>query len=181
MIDSAPPEHWNSFLKEVDDFLTEETHFHCLGGFVVTQLYGLDRATRDIDVMSIVPRSTNSELIDLAGKGSKLHSKYRIYLDRVGVVTVPEDYAERLTEMYPDAFKHLRLLAFDPYDLALSKIERNIERDRNDVLHLAKTTPFDLEFLKRRYTNELRPYLGNPEREDLTLRLWVDMINENCV
>jgi hypothetical protein len=26
---------------------------------------------------------------------------------------------------------------------------------------------------------ELRPLLGNPEREDLTLRLWIDAIEED--
>jgi hypothetical protein len=81
-------------------------------------------------------------------------------------------------EIFPKVFKHLRLLALDPYDLALSKLERNIQRDRDDVKHLAKTVPFDLEVLKERYQKELRWQLGNPDREDLTLRLWIDAIEE---
>jgi hypothetical protein len=48
---------------------------------------------------------------------------------------VPEDYEERLTEMFPGAYEHLRSCARDPYDLALSKLERNIQRDRDDVKH----------------------------------------------
>jgi hypothetical protein len=32
--------------------------------------------------------------------------------------------------------------------------------------------------LKERYRNELRPNLGNPYREDLTLQLWLDAIEE---
>ena len=70
------------------------------------------------------------------------------------------------------------LLALDPYDLALSKLERNIQRDRDDVKHLARTVPLDLEVLKERYQKELRWQLGNPEREDLTLRLWIEAIQE---
>ena len=69
-------------------------------------------------------------------------------------------------------------MALDPYDLALSKLERNIQRDRDDVKHLAKTVPFDLEVLKERYQKELRWQLGNPEREDLTLRLWIEASEE---
>jgi hypothetical protein len=99
--------------------------------------------------------------------GRPLHKKYKIYLDHVGVAHVPDDYEERLTEIFPKVFKHLRLLALDPYDLALSKLERNIQRDRDDVMHLARTVPFDLEVLKDRYQKELRWQLGNPEREDL--------------
>ena len=91
---------------------------------------------------------------------------------------VPEDYEERLTEMFPGAYKHLRICALDPYDLALSKLERNIQRDRDDVKHLAQSVPLDLKILKERYEKELRWQLGNPEREDLTLRLWTEMIEE---
>jgi len=61
----------------------------------------------------------------------------------------------------------------------LTKLERNIERDRSDVRYLAKTVPFDLDLLRKRYREELRPYLGNPKREDLTLQLWIDAINED--
>jgi hypothetical protein len=38
--------------------------------------------------------------------------------------------------------------------------------------------PFDLGILQERYQKELRPYLGNPEREDLTLKLWMEAIQE---
>ena len=91
---------------------------------------------------------------------------------------MPDSYEERLTEISRGRFKHLRLLALDPYDLALSKIERNTQRDRDDVKHLARTVPFDLGKLQERYQNELRPDLGNPEREDLTLKLWIEVIEE---
>jgi hypothetical protein len=97
----------------------------------------------------------------------------------VTVTQPPYEYESRLQEMFPGTFQHLRLMALDPYDLALTKLERNIERDRNDVRYLAKTIPFDLKLLRGRYTTELRPYLGNPQREDLTLQLWIDAIEED--
>ncbi|MGA8232589.1 MAG: DUF6036 family nucleotidyltransferase, partial [Candidatus Acidiferrales bacterium] len=87
-------------------------------------------------------------------------------------------YEERLAEMYPGAFPRLRLLALDPYDLALSKLQRNIQRDRDDVFHLARTIPFDLEVLRERYQSEMRYQMGVPEREDLTLQMWIDAIEE---
>ena len=115
-------------------------------------------------------------MIDLAGMGSPLHQKYGIYLDRVGIATLPENYEDRLIEIFAGAFKNLRLLALDSYDIALAKIERNIDRDREDVLFLAEAAHFDLKILEERYFKELRPVLGIPEREDLTLRLWIEMI-----
>jgi hypothetical protein len=116
--------------------------------------------------------------MSLAGQGSELHRKHRVYLQLVGVATVPDSYEERLTEIFPGGFKHLRLLALDPYDLALSKLERNTQRDRDDVKHLARTVPLNLDKLQERYQKELRPDLGNPEREDLTLKLWIEIIEE---
>ncbi|MEK7832255.1 MAG: DUF6036 family nucleotidyltransferase [Acidobacteriota bacterium] len=173
------PEPWQSFLSQVDDSLSDEVELHCFGGFVVTMLYGLARSTVDVDVVPATNRSAGQFLITLAGKGSELHRKYGVYLDFVTIASVPEDYDQRLTEMFQGAFKRLRLLAFDPYDLALAKLERNIQRDRDDMKYLARTIPFDLEVLKDRYQKELRPLLGNPEREDLTLRLWVEAIEED--
>ena len=81
--------------------------------------------------------------------------------------------------MFPGTFQNLHLMALDPYDLALTKLERNIERDRNDVRYLARIIPFELDLLRERYQIELRPYLGNPKREDLTLKLWIEAIEED--
>lgn len=165
-------------MKEIDESVAEPVKLHCLGGFVITLLYGLERSTADVDVISVIPRYSAGELLEIAGEGSPLHQKHGVYLDVVGIATVPENYEERLTEISTGEFQNIRLFALDPYDIALAKIERNIQRDRDDVKHLARVTPFDLKVLKERYEKELRVYLGNPEREDLTLKLWLESIEE---
>jgi len=38
-------------------------------------------------------------------------------------------------------------MALDPHDLALSKLERNSQKDRDDVRFLARSIPFDLDIL----------------------------------
>ena len=172
------PEPWLSFLRALDAAAHEEVRLDCMGGFVVTMVYGFSRPTGDLDVLEIAPKDAGRAMLELGMRGGLLHKKYNIHLDHVGVAHVPEDYEDRLTEVFPGTFKHLRLLALDPYDLALSKLERNIQRDRDDVLHLARTVPLELEVLKDRYQKELRWQLGNPEREDLTLQLWIDAIEE---
>ena len=173
---NTPPEPWLSFLREIDGFLAEETQINCLGGFVITQVYGAARSTADVDVLTMV--NVVPGLFGFAGEGSELHKRYKVYLDPVGIATLPENYADRLTEIFPGAFHRLKLFGVDAYDLALAKIERNIERDRDDVKHLARAVPFDLDTLRTRYNDELRAYLGNAKREDLTLKLWIEMIEE---
>jgi hypothetical protein len=55
----AIPEPWLSFWKEIDESLSSPVEFHCLGGFVITLLYGLERSTADIDVIFRVILSPN--------------------------------------------------------------------------------------------------------------------------
>ena len=72
----------------------------------------------------------------------------------------------------------MRLLGAEAYHLALSKLERNLGRDREDVKHLGRTVPLDADVLEQRYRQELRPYLVNTERHDLTIKLWLEMLAE---
>jgi|CXWL01.1.fsa_nt_gi hypothetical protein len=176
MSKAAIPEPWCSFLSEVDAFIIDETHLHCLGGFVVKFLYGYKRETSDIDFLTLVGRT--DDLIEFAGERSDLAGRFGVYLDPVGVAPTPEDYEERLVEMFPGTLDKLRLWALDPYDIVLTKLERNTSIDRQDVQHLAETVPLDLDILRQRYLDEFRVYVKNERREDQTLDLWIEMIEE---
>src|ERR1700722_7313634 len=175
----VPAEPWASFRRELDELLKAAVELHCLGGFVVTQQYGIGRETSDIDFLSSAARSRDDKVEALAGLGSALHRKYRVYLQYVGVATPPCNYATRLQPMFPDeSWKRLRLLALDPTDVALSKLERNAERDRDDVLRLARAGFVNVQALKARYFEEVRPYLLSRQSwHDQTLDLWLEMIS----
>ncbi len=76
--------------------------------------------------------------------------------------------------MFPGRFKNLHLYAPDPYDLILSRLERNSTKDRDDVEYLARNLHLTPELLRDRYLKELRPYLVNETKHDLTVELWID-------
>jgi hypothetical protein len=175
---SAPPESWHSFLKELDAQLGETVELHCIGGFVITVLYGLERPTSDVDFVSAVPTSALDKLMSVAGEGSLLHKKYGLYLDRVAIFSLPDTYTDRLVEIFAGTYRNLRLMTLEPYDLALSKLERNWQVDRDDIKELALKVPLEVQKLRQRYEQEMRPYLATQEREDLTLKLWIEMIDE---
>lgn len=175
---SKIPEPWQSFLAEIDASLQQRTEFHCIGGFVVAMLYNLERETSDLDFISCVPRDNDGKLYELAGEGSPLNKKYRVYLDPVKIVTAPDNYEDRLVEMFPGAFEHLKLYALDPYDLALTKLERNMPHDQEDVLQLAEAVPFDLEIFKQRYDEELKVYVEDNIKHRSTFNFWIEMIGE---
>jgi hypothetical protein len=67
----------------------------------------------------------------------------------------------------------------EAHDLALMKLGRNIERDRDEVKSLARQRFITPEGLKQRYEKEMRPYISVPERRaDPVLDFWIEMIRE---
>jgi hypothetical protein len=171
-------EPWRSFLHDLDAQLSGLTEIHCLGGFVVAEHYGLARPTSDIDIIQVRGASDAADVQRIAGKGSPLAKKHGVYIDFVTVADVPDQYEERLVDVHTGEFRNLKIRVFEKHDLALAKLGRNQDYDREDVRRLARGPGLDVAVLKQRYGDELRWQLGNPEREDLTLELWIEMINE---
>jgi uncharacterized nucleotidyltransferase DUF6036 len=170
----AIPSPWAEFLRELDALLPNQTNLNCLGGFVLNLHYALQLPTGDMDYYSIMPVECESNLLTLAGEDSALARKHKLRVHRVTINTMPESWEDRLVEMFPGQFQKLRLYAPDPYDLILSKLERNSPKDRDDVAYLAETCHLRPEALRDRYEKEMRPYLANEARHDLTLNLWLD-------
>jgi hypothetical protein len=120
--------------------------------------------------------------MEAGGKGSPLARKHNVYLDFVGIAHVPYEYEGRLVSIYEGVFENLHLQVMDPYDIALCKLKRDIDRDFQDMLFLAKSTPFDLNVFERRYREELRPYLfGSVSEADFTFERWIAAIKEDRV
>jgi len=56
----------------LDAQLDAPVDFHCIGGFVVSQHYGLGRETADLDVLAVIPREVAEQVVQLAGKRAGL-------------------------------------------------------------------------------------------------------------
>ena len=58
--------------------------------------------------------------------------------------------------------------------MALTKLERNFERDRGDVAHLARAGLLKAGVLQERYEREMRPnVIGRVTWHDQTLQMWI--------
>ena len=165
------PDHWNHFLEAVDKELEEQVCLHCVGGFVVETVYEIPRRTADLDYIAIVPYEAARTLEEIAGQKSELAQKHHLYFQYVTVIEYADGYESRLTEL-DLALEKLRLFVVDPYDLVLSKLTRNIERDREDVKGIAESQKLSFNVLKKRYEEEMRSYLAKDEKHDLALELW---------
>ncbi len=168
------PSRWKGFLREVDQLLGVAVEMHCLGGFVLSALYDLPRPTGDVDYIAAIPSNSVTELESIAGQGSALKRKHGLYLQYVAVADVPENYAERLQELFSGEFIRLRLFALEVHDLVLAKLVRYSPVDLEDAKFLARTGRLNETMLEERYEKELRPYLANEKRHDLTLKLWLE-------
>jgi hypothetical protein len=160
---------WREFLSELDEMLPDRVELVCVGGFALAEVYGSPRPTGDIDYI----QSTGAvEVEKYAGRGTELHRKYGLWVQRVTVANLPDSYDERLTEIL--AMSKLRLLAPDPYDLILSKIERNSPKDFSDAQFLFVSQKLDAKKLWQRYDEEMRAYLANEARTSETLKAWIE-------
>jgi Nucleotidyltransferase of unknown function (DUF6036) len=149
--------------------------FHCIGGFVVSQHYGFARETADLDILTVIPRDLADRVGSLAGKGSALHRRHKVYLDPVGVADYPVNYEDRLIRSFP-LWSNVRLWALEPHDLALTKLERSNDRDIRDVMFLGQAGLIDRDTLISRFETELEPYITSrtPTWNRTTLNMWVD-------
>lgn len=141
----------------------------------MSQHYGFGRETADLDVLRVIPSQAADRVVRLAGKGSALHKKHRVYIDRVGVANCPADYEDRLVRTFA-VWSNVRLWALDPHDLALSKLERSIERDIRDVIFLAQAGLIDRDTLVARFETELETFITGrtPTWHRTTLKMWID-------
>ena len=70
-------------------------------------------------------------------------------------------------------------MAAEAHDLALMKVGRNHERDREDEKFLARLGFITPEELNHRYIEEMRSCITQAEqRYDPAINLWVEMIRE---
>ena len=168
------PEPWRDFLTDVDEQIGAPAAVHCLGGFVLTVLWEVPRATNDLDFIETEPSTAGERLLKIAGAGSALARQYRLEFQRVTVADYPEGYASRLIDITPPSLKKLRLLAFELHDLVLAKIGRFAPRDRDDIAFLVSRRAIDRKILVQRYEGELRPYLLNEGRYQVNFELCLE-------
>jgi len=74
------PEPWLSFLRELDSSVQEDIRLDCMGGFVVSMVYGFSRPTGDLDVLEIAPREAGRPMLELGMQGGRYTRSTRFTL-----------------------------------------------------------------------------------------------------
>ena len=90
---AVPPEPWRSFLRALDRQLKDVVALRCLGGFVVTQQYGIGRGT-----FRLLPVRCRTELLRAQSRPRKqsLHQAVDNCMLQSVLATVAHDVSKRV-------------------------------------------------------------------------------------
>ena len=155
MPDLVLPPPWPRFLTEVDHSLSGSGGTPLRGRFCSHRCAWHTEDYADLDYISAIPHQATEELERIAGRGSDLAKRHKVFLQAVGGVgDYPENYESRLTSL-PLGLKKLTLRILEPYDLLLSKLTRNSPKDMEDVQALVQKLKLEFDVFLERFRNEM--------------------------
>lgn len=132
------------------------------------------RGTKDSDVLKVDHAAFNdavcAHLDRLAGLGSALHNKHRLYLDLVGLHLpfLPED---PVWHAHPIEAQHIALKVLDITDVCVSKLKRWVGSDRQDVSAMIARGHVQHATFIERVRSVLRERAFDARSEDLFPRI----------
>jgi hypothetical protein len=132
----------------IDSKLKKQVDIYVIGGAAAILGYDVVKETNDVDLDGRI----DSEFGKLfAAEAARL--KLDLYLSSKGIFSPPHNYRER---MHSEIFrkKRLRVWYLDQYDLAISKIDRGIEKDFEDIKRVHQKSPFEMQRLVQIFRDE---------------------------
>ncbi len=148
----VPPIH--EFFKELDRVWkptgTERIPLPIIGAGALLLQTSYERLTKDSDVLETeqIGEGVRSQLEKLAGQGSRLHLRHKIYLDvvRAGLPLLPQRPSWIPIPELTASLTHFRIEVLDVVDVVVSKLKRFHANDRYDVQAMVdrELVPHDL-------------------------------------
>jgi hypothetical protein len=157
------------FLEAIDTELELQTaagqklDLCLIGRSALIVRFGLDLATRDVDIIQDPGSALQAMALDLFGKGTRNAERLGFYLEVVpqGLPPIPGGYIHRSVDI-PGPWKVLRPKQPEPHDLAVTKLKRFHPKDREDLRILCDSGELDAGRLKQR----LESAFGWAEKDD---------------
>mgnify|MGYP001817017772 CR=1 FL=1 len=153
-------------MDAVDSCLKSPAKIVLIGGSAVILAHGVTTTTVDIDTLNGVTAALEhafEEAYQLTG--------LRPPVSHSGVAFVPERYEERLVRQATGGL--LELWVLEKHDLAISKVVRGDERDRQHLRAIHEHDPFEFEILVARFKDEMLPIYVGDESRPIARFLWI--------
>jgi hypothetical protein len=131
----------DAFLRDVDRALVGELAdrlvLHVIGSTALMLQVDYQRGTKDSDILEIAAFDpvTRRKLLEVAGPGTGLHVRHRLYLDIVanGVPFVPHTPRWHRAAALSHTLQRLDLEVLDVVDVVVSKLKPFRPQDREDI------------------------------------------------
>jgi len=142
------------FLQAIDAELAlhvahgERLDLYLIGRSAPILRYGLDLATRDIDIVHVHGSALEGRALEQFGKGTRNAERLGFFLEPVpqGLPPIPGGYFHRAVDL-PGSWRVLRPKQPEPHDLAVTKLKRFHAKDRQDLQILCDSDDLDADRL----------------------------------
>lgn len=163
------------FFVEIDDLwpLRDEQKLSLpiIGSAALMLQASYQRGTKDADVLEVrgLTEGVRSALLELAGKGTEIHARYRMYIDIVksGLPFLPQIPAWNDTEALNARLRRLALKVLDVTDVVVSKLKRFNANDVQDISAMVDSGLVTHEKLISRFREAIDYYQFDARAEDL--------------
>jgi hypothetical protein len=130
-----------------------------------------ERGTKDSDVLetSELAGRTGERLHRLAGKGSDLHKRWRMYLEIVasGLPFLPQSPTWRDVAELNAKLRHFSIAALDVVDVVVSKLKRFNANDVSDIEAMVERDLVPHDDLILRFRSAVESYSMDSRADDL--------------
>jgi len=159
----------HDFFGEIDDqWPGSQTRLSIIGCGALMLQVDYERGTKDGDVFETLDLSAEAQttLVKLAGPGSKLHTRRKLYIDivRNGIPFLP--HPPHWHRVLP-TLQHLEIVALDVVDVVVSKLIRFNANDQSDVDAMVQRNLVPHAQLVKRFRSAVDAFLGDAREQNL--------------
>ncbi len=152
---------------------TSKIHLRILGSSALILQTDYNRGTKDADVLETadITASVKKELLELAGRGTTIHKRHRIYLDIVsgGIPFLPQSPHYIPLRELNRALAHFHVEVMDVVDVVVSKIKRFGADDVSDIRAMVERKKVPHAKLVERFKSAMGIYEFDARADELPL------------
>lgn len=156
--------------SRIDARLKKKIDLYIIGGASAILGYNVTKATNDVDIEGNIDDELNQIFSEEAAK-----LKMDLYLSSRGGVFFPPDGYRSRSKFKDFPKNNLRVWYLDKYDLAISKLERGVEKDYEDIERVHAKSPFELHQLIHIFNEEYINVVATGNRREKMMNL-LDLI-----
>ena len=134
-----------------------------------------DRGTKDSDILEALDLTSGIKrgLLELAGQGSDIHKRHRLYLDFVpsGLPFLPQAPVFHFLHALNATLRHFQVEALDVVDVIVSKLKRFNANDVGDIQAMVKRDLVGHEALISRFKSAVDAFSIDARAEELPLQV----------